>query len=162
MTDLPPLAVVDIDGVLADVRHRLKYVESRPKDWDRFFDSAIDDEPLAEGLATVRRLVEAGHEVVFLTGRPLRCRADTETWLRRHGLGTHRLLMRREGDRRPARLVKRDELRRLARGREVAVVVDDDPEVCAALNADGWPVMVADWMSRPEALHVAQEKEGRT
>lgn len=32
-----PLAVFDIDGVLADVRHRLPHVQGRPKDWDAFF-----------------------------------------------------------------------------------------------------------------------------
>ncbi|MCA1822676.1 MAG: hypothetical protein ABR520_01265 [Mycobacteriales bacterium] len=161
LSELAPLAVVDIDGVVADVRHRLRYVESRPKQWDRFFAAAVDDQPLREGLAVVSRLAD-GHEVVFLTGRPERCRADTEAWLATHGLAGHRVVMRREGDRRPARQAKRDELRRLARGRTVAVVVDDDPEVCAELTADGWPVLVADWMPRPESLHVAQEREGRT
>ena len=35
-----PLAIVDIDGVVADVRHRLVHVQSRPKDWDAFFDAS--------------------------------------------------------------------------------------------------------------------------
>ena len=32
-----PLAIFDIDGVVADVRHRLHHLESRPKGWDEFF-----------------------------------------------------------------------------------------------------------------------------
>jgi hypothetical protein len=44
-----PLAVFDIDGVLADVRHRLHLVEGRPKDWDGFFAAAADDPPLTRG-----------------------------------------------------------------------------------------------------------------
>jgi hypothetical protein len=48
----------------------------------------------------------------------------------------------------------------------VSVVVDDDAQVCAALQQDGWPVMHADWMPRPDAqdraLDQAQEHLGRT
>jgi hypothetical protein len=53
-------------------------------------------------------------------------------------------------------------LRRLAQGRSVAVVVDDDPQVCAALRRAGWPVLVADWMARADELEAAQEQRGRT
>jgi hypothetical protein len=44
----------------------------------------------------------------------------------------------------------------------VAVVVDDDAEVCTALERDGWPVLRADWMEDAPALHAAQEQHGRT
>jgi phosphoglycolate phosphatase-like HAD superfamily hydrolase len=156
-----PYAVLDIDGVLADVRHRLRHIEGRRKDWAAFFAAAPDDEPLPEGLAVAQRLA-ADHAIVYLTGRPERCRADTEAWLRRHGLPAGRVLMRAEGDRRPARQAKPRLLARLAASGRIAVVVDDDPAVCAALQAAGWPVLVADWMGRPAALDAAQEREGRT
>ena len=156
-----PVAVVDIDGVVADVRHRLSHVARRPKDWDAFFAAAPDDPPLAEGLDRVRAL-RARYDVVFVTGRPERCRADTEDWLARHGLGGLPVVMRREDDRRPARRTKLDEVRRIAAGATIAVVVDDDPDVCAALTAAGWPVEQATWMARPAALHAAQERDGRT
>ena len=159
--DRLPLAIVDIDGVVADVRHRLHHIERRRKDWDGFFAAAVDDPPHEEGLAIVARLA-ADHEVVFLTGRPERCRADTERWLDDHGLGGHRLLMRPEGTRRPAAEVKREVLERLAAGREVAVVVDDDPDVLAAMAAAGHPTFHAGWGDRSPALHRAQEVEGRS
>ena len=49
--DARPLAVFDIDGVLADVSHRLPFVARRPKDWDAFFAAAVDDPPFAQGVA---------------------------------------------------------------------------------------------------------------
>ena len=64
------MAVFDIDGVLADVRHRLHHVASRPKDWDAFFGAAADDPPLTEGLGAVATADRAGHVIVYLTGRP--------------------------------------------------------------------------------------------
>jgi hypothetical protein len=160
-----PLAIVDIDGVVADVRHRLRHVTRHPKDWDAFFAAAEQDPPHDEGVAVVHRLAR-GHEVVFLTGRPERLRDDTSRWLRRHGLDGHRLLMRPEGDRSPAALVKRRLLDDLARGREVAVVIDDDPVVVATMAEAGYATLHADWESRPDdderALRTAQEVEGTT
>jgi phosphoglycolate phosphatase-like HAD superfamily hydrolase len=158
--DPRPWAVIDIDGVLADVRHRLHHLECRPKDWDAFFAAAPDDAALPEGLAMVGTLAGA-HELVYLTGRPERCRDDTVAWLARHGLPEARLVMRREGDRRPARQAKLDLLRRLAARRPVAVVVDDDPRVVKAEREAGFTVLHADWMGREDTLFDVQEG-GRT
>jgi hypothetical protein len=157
----PLVAVVDIDGVVADVRHRLHLVESRPKRWPEFFAAADDDPALEVGVSLVHQLA-ADHDVVWLTGRPERTRAATVRWLAAHDLPAGTLLMRGDRDFRPARVTKRDELRRLRRTREVAVVVDDDPEVVALLQADGFPVRLADWLPHSSTLRAAQEREGRT
>jgi len=160
-----PLAFVDIDGVLADVRHRLHFIERRPRDWDGFFAAAVDDPAHPEGIALVETL-QADHEIVFLTGRPHRLAADTERWLAQHGVGGHRLVMRPERDRRPAASVKLELLRRLARGRQVAVVIDDDADVIRTMRNAGYPTFHAAWEQRgdadEQALNVAQEKLGRT
>ena len=160
-----PLAIVDIDGVVADVRHRLHHLERRPKDWDGFFAAAGDDPAHPEGLAVVGRLAE-GHEIVFVTGRPSSLRAVTEAWLAEHGLGGHDLVMRAARDRAPARVVKPQLVARLAADRPVGIVVDDDADVLAAMAGRGWPVFHADWERRATeedvALHEAQEAEGRT
>ncbi|MGH3488552.1 MAG: hypothetical protein ACRDP8_11670 [Actinopolymorphaceae bacterium] len=162
-------AVVDIDGVLADVRHRLRHVERRPKDWEAFFAAAAADPPLAEGIAVARRLA-AEHEVVYLSGRPERLRTTTERWLARHDVPPGRLLLRRDGDHRPARQLKLGVVRRIAATAHVAVVVDDDPEVCDALEVAGFTVFRAAWAPVDKtddthlerALRDAQERDGRT
>lgn len=156
-----PLAFVDIDGVVADVGHRVHHLEGPSKDWDAFFAAAIDDPVHPEGVAVVAGLV-ADHEVVFLTGRPERYRVDTERWLVRHGMGSHAVVMRPNGSRRPAATLKRGLLDRLADGREVAMVVDDDPLVIDAMRAGGRPTFEATWGGRNDALHRAQEVEGRS
>ena len=160
-----PIAIVDIDGVVADVRHRLHHITTRPKDWEAFFDAAVDDPPHEQGLRVVRTLAR-DHEIIYLTGRPARLRRATDEWLARHGIGGHTLLMRADGDRRPAAQVKVQLLQRLARTREVAVVVDDDAQVLAAVRAAGFTTFPADWEQRAldedRALEAAQEREGRT
>ena len=158
-----PYAVIDIDGVVADVRHRLPHLNTRPKDWDAFFAAAPDDPLLDEGAAVAHRLAE-DHVVVWLTGRPERCRRDTERWLRAMALPEGQVLMRTSGDRRPARSVKVQALRRLARRRPVAVLVDDDPAVVQAARRAGYAVFAADWMPAggAESLYAAQESDGQT
>lgn len=158
---MKPLAVFDIDGVLADVRHRLRFVERKPKDWDAFFDAAIDDPPLAKGVALAVASAK-DCEVVYVTGRPERCRRDTLAWFARHGLPPGTLSMRRGRDFRPARVAKLELLRRLAGDRAVAVVVDDDEQVCDAYEAAGFRVLRARWMSEEPVLQQAQEQDGRT
>lgn len=159
------LAVLDIDGVLADVRHRLPYVQRRPKDWRAFFDAAPNDTPLPEGLARAKDLAARG-DVVYLTGRPERCRMDTEVWLETHGFPKAIVVMRPDTDRRPARLYKLEEVRRLAKSAEIDVIVDDDRLVVDSLAAAGFTVEYAQWMPESEpqqsSLFEAQEREGRT
>ncbi len=177
----PPtsIAVFDIDGVLADVRHRLHHVTARPKDWDAFFGAANADPPLAEGLNAVQTAARAGHAVMYLTGRPERCRAGTLAWLTEQGLPAGELFMRADSDRRPARITKVATLNRLARRFRVAAFVDDDAAVVEAVRRAGFPVLHAQWMepstsgvdsapgaegavSAQEVLFEIQESEGRT
>lgn len=156
------IAAVDLDGVLADVRHRLHHVRTPPKDWDAFFAAAPQDPVLEQGRETVNRLAEV-FDVVYLSGRPERCRDDTLAWLEAHDLPpAQELVLRPWGDRRPARMVKVEALRRLSRDRTVAVLVDDDPLVLDAARAAGFDVLPADWMPAEEALRKAQEEEGET
>ncbi|MEE1742690.1 hypothetical protein PUR49_40120 [Streptomyces sp. BE147] len=156
-----PLAVFDLDGTLADSAHRQHHLEGRTKDWNAFFTAAVDDPPLAEGVALALERAE-DCEVVYLTGRPERCRRDTLDWLARQGLPGGRLHMRRNDDRRPARRTKLDTLKRLGRTREVRVLVDDDELVCDAAEAAGFTVVRACWAVAADVLKDAQEREGRT
>lgn len=156
-----PLAVFDIDNTLADTAHRQHFLERRPRDWNGFFGAAPADPPLARGIALALESA-ADCEVVYLTGRPERCRADTEEWLVRNGLPEGRVWMRGNQDRRPARTTKLDVLRRIARGREVRMLVDDDELVVQAARAAGFRTVLAQWAEEAPELKAAQEGEGRT
>jgi hypothetical protein len=162
VTVLPPLAVLDVDGVVADVAHRLHHLDRRPKDWRGFFAAAGRDPVLEPGLLLARDLATE-HEIVYLTGRPEHLRRTTTRWLDRHELPPGRLLMRARGDFRPARVIKLEALRALeGSGGTVEVVVDDDPEVVATVRGAGFAVVHATWAVRSAPLQAAQEREGRT
>ena len=161
------IAVIDIDGVLADVRHRVVHLEKRPKDWGSFFRLASKDPPLAAGIDAAHRLAEV-YEIVYLSGRPEHLRRDTEAWFRRHGLPEGELHLRPRTDFRPARDFKVTMLRRFEERAPVAVLVDDDPDVLDAARRAGFDVLPATWMGSAddapelEELHKAQEEDGRT
>jgi phosphoglycolate phosphatase-like HAD superfamily hydrolase len=152
------LAVFDIDGVVADVRHRLHHL--RKHRWHRFFDDAGTDPLLPEGARLVAELARE-HEIVWLTGRPDWLRGTTADWLAEHELPGDELHMRGAGDYRPARIYKLEVLRRL-RGRGIAALIDDDVEVIDAALAAGYPAVLADWVPRDGDLRDAQERLGRT
>jgi uncharacterized HAD superfamily protein len=156
-----PVAVVDIDGVVADVRHRLPFIENPPKDWDAFFAAAGDDPPLPEGIALALALQHT-HRLVWLTGRPEHTRTTTEAWLARHGLPTGPLMMRGDADRRPARHTKREMVRDLATQYRIGLIVDDDPAVVRDLRDAGYAVRLADWLPHSSTMRAAQQREGRT
>lgn len=147
---MQPYAVFDIDGVLADVRHRLHHLERRPKRWDRFFAAAPDDAVLAAGHRLVQRATAVGLQVVYSTGRPAPYRADTERWLAASGFPDVPLYMRRAHDRRPGRLMKLQTARMLRDQGSVAFLVDDDPVVVRELRQDGFAVVHAAWMFHAE------------
>ncbi|SBT90221.1 HAD superfamily, subfamily IIIB (Acid phosphatase) [Streptomyces sp. DI166] len=156
-----PLAVFDLDNTLADTGHRQHFLESKPRDWDGFFAAASADPPIPEGIALALAQAEEC-EVVYLTGRPERCRTDTLEWLAAQGLPEGRVYMRRDTDRRPARRTKLEILRRLARTRDIRVLVDDDELVCEDAERAGFAVVRARWTAPSAALKNAQEREGRT
>lgn len=160
----PGPAVFDIDGVLADVTHRLHHIERRPKDWGAFFAAAHEDPPLPEGVQLAQQVARE-RPVLYLTGRPESLRTVTQRWLEEHGLPAGPLLMRRPRDFRPARQAKLELLREI--GRSVHVVVDDDVSVVDALRQAGFAVLHATWAPVPrghqqDTLWAAQEQDGRT
>jgi phosphoglycolate phosphatase-like HAD superfamily hydrolase len=154
------IAVFDIDGVVADVRHRLHLLERRPKDWQGFFAAAAEDPGLDEGINRVLAAV-GQHDVLWLTGRPNSLREVTRRWLTDHGLPVTELIMRPARDFRPAPVLKVAELDKL-RPRQVELFVDDDVRVIAAAAKAGFPAVLADWMEASPVLSQAQDQAGRT
>lgn len=155
----------DIDGVLADVRHRLHHVQSRPKDWVAFFTAAAADAVLPEGLAAVRRAAAQG-SFVYMTGRPERYRGLTSRWLRENDFPAATVHMRSDTDRRPGADYKMELLLGLGGPARVTGVYDDDPAVVARLLAAGFTVEHVTWMPvagpQQQTLFDLQERHGRT
>lgn len=91
--------VVDMDGTIADCRERArKYLETSPKDWDKFYDSCAEDKPIWPIIHLVQSLMR-DYVIVFCSGRRESCRKDTVSWIKRFfGYDMCMILLRSNGD----------------------------------------------------------------
>jgi hypothetical protein len=126
-----PCVIVDIDGVLADGAHRQHLV--RAKRWR--------DSPIAE-TAVLLRLLDQDLVVVLLTGRPVRTREPTVTWLAEHGYRWDLLVMKEDGDLRKATFSKREAVTVLrAAGYTPVLALDDEPGNVAMYREESIPCL---------------------
>lgn len=128
---MPKIIIVDIDGTVADITHRLSHIEKKPKDWNSFFDEVDGDKPIQEVIDAVKHLSEK-YNVVFCTGRKDAVRSKTETWLKKYfGTGfKFQLLMRRNNDFRSDDIVKPELLSKAGiKPEDVAIAFDDRSSV---------------------------------
>lgn len=135
----PGIVVFDIDGVLADGRHREHFLASRPKDWVSFFALLGDDGPIVRGIERLQSM-RVVHDCVLLSGRPERTRAATHEWLVAQGIGELPVYLRPDHDYRPAPEFKAEVLAALGGPSMVSLVIDDDEHVVDALKAAGYQV----------------------
>jgi uncharacterized HAD superfamily protein len=88
------VAIVDIDGTVADVRHRLHFIETTPKNWKSFFDRMDEDTPIVPMIKLVKAL-SSKMTIFYCTGRPANYGSITTNWLNLAELpDTKNLLMR--------------------------------------------------------------------
>jgi hypothetical protein len=80
------ILVIDIDGTLANLEHRLHFIDKEnptSEDWDKFFDPelVIKDTPIELSQEALEACADYFDDIVFLTGRIEDLRELTETWL---------------------------------------------------------------------------------
>jgi NLI interacting factor-like phosphatase len=130
-----PIVLVDMDGTLADSRHREHFVTGKRKNWKAFFEAMDADKPNPAIRDWVRQLA-ADHEIVIVTGRPQEYLPNTVDWLRHYDIPFQQVLMRSAGDHRPDYVVKEEMLSLLPLER-VAFVLDDRESVCEMFTRRG-------------------------
>lgn len=139
--------IVDIDGTLADIDHRLHLLPVKQEDgsygpagphWKDFYAGMPDDTPHPEIIALSNAMHASDYDIVLCTGRSDDTREVTETWLNQHGVRYHRLYMRRCGDHRPDDIIKEEMLDRLlANGFRPLFAVEDRARVVAMWRRRG-------------------------
>ena len=130
----------DIDGVLADLTHRLHH--QREKNYDAFYNAVemSHDKPIKSGLATLQAFQHIASVVLMVTGRPEHTRQATINWLADQRVDYHDILMRKDGDHRKSGVVKvelikkRMELDKKLGNKVEYIFIDDDPANILAVN----------------------------
>lgn len=161
MSTARPKAVIwDLDGTLSNDAARAHFVEverGRARDWHSYFDAIDTDPPIAASMEVLRAMHAAGIRILFLTGRPEYTRAKTMRWLEANGLTEYdALLMRPEGEQRPAGFFKAEVVDRLRRDYELVCAFEDRIDVAEMLRQAGVPVFLygAGAEAAAEALEV--------
>lgn len=125
------IVVVDLDGTIADLSHRLHYIKGKNKDWESFYDEVDKDKPI-ENIIYLISVLHERHKILFLTGRSGVCSYKTNDWIEKHLYIPYMiesdLMMRKEGDHRPDTEVKPELLKKYLKynpDSEVAFILDD-------------------------------------
>ena len=143
MTTKPKAIIVDLDGTIADLRHRLHLVKYRPRTphtWNEFFDQCSKDTP-HEHICELLRALQ-GVRIIIVSGRPDSHRQVTIWWLRVVAkVPFDELHMRVAGDRTPDRVIKRHILEHLRKEYEIILAIDDRPSVIRMWKEEGVPVL---------------------
>lgn len=137
-----PIVLVDIDGTLADGRHREHHVQGSSKDWQSYYEMLADDQPIDLVVRWVRELAK-DHTICIVSGRPDTYQHETMTWLAGADVAYDWIFMRGGGDKRPDVMIKNDILKHLPKDK-IAFAIDDRPsvirEVWRANNVRVFPV----------------------
>lgn len=143
LTDRSPYVLCDIDGTIADVKHRLQYAKGETKDWKKFFSLISED--------TVRKDVQnilvaeynKGRTIIFVSARPETYKKETLEWLHKNMLTfAWTVIMRRANDKRVDTEVKKQMLDTYFPDKsKIALVIDDRPSVIRMWKEEGLNVL---------------------
>jgi len=148
--------ICDLDGTLCNVDHRLHHVQKtdgnglkRKADWDAFFagtpQDTVNDAVHAVLMAWLKEEEQSSfkdeqRKVIFCSGRPERCRHDTNMWLINNyngPVGDAYLHMRKDGDFRRDDIVKEEILNAHIDKDRVMFVLDDRQQVVDMWRRNG-------------------------
>lgn len=142
MTDInaETCVIFDLDGTLADCRHRLHHIKNGNNNWPAFFDDMSLDMPSAY-VVTLAQLTYNSRvtALVICSGRPDSHKQPTIDWLTAQDVKFDELLMRKTGDARPDVEVKLEMLEEIRKKYEVLFAVDDRPDIIKMWRENGVP-----------------------
>lgn len=138
--------VFDIDGTLADIEHRKGLLETKPKQWNKFFELASKDEPIEPMISLMMQLADNNrsefypNQIILATGRPERTREATKEWLW-NTIGDTDIVaiyMRPDNDRRPDHIIKVEQAKAITEQfGDISIWFDDRAPVINALRDIG-------------------------
>lgn len=122
--------IVDLDGTLCDVEHRVHHVHAKPKNWHAFNSAMDEDKSYFWCLELIAAMKARGYKILFVTGRDENFRSNTEAWLKKHQVEYDALHMRKAQDFREDSDIKEEIYKKMIEpNTQVLFVVDDRKSV---------------------------------
>ena len=123
------LVIFDLDGTLANVKHRLNLLAPPSPDYSSFDAACIFDEPIASTVAIAKAFHSSGFQIWILTGRSQNYESQTRGWLHKYQIPYDKLLMRPNGDRQPDYKLKKDWALKYALTKRAICALEDRDQV---------------------------------
>jgi predicted kinase len=101
----PKAIILDIDGTMANIDHRLHYMKQPKKNWAGFF-ADISKDSVNEWCRQIACRFQDNYEIIMCSGRGDNLRKETEYWLSKHQIPHDHLLMRHRQDHRADYIIK--------------------------------------------------------
>lgn len=138
--------IVDIDGTLADVEHRVHHVRGDNKNW-KAFNQSMENDQLNVWCKKLIDAMKAKHlEVLLVTGRDEDYRTHTEKWLKQHQITYDHLWMRSAKDYRSDDIIKKEIYQqKISDHYNILFVVDDRISVVKMWRSLGLVCLQCDW-----------------
>jgi len=122
--------LVDLDGTLCDVEHRVHHVQQEKKNWKAFNELMVHDDLNHWCFELIEAMAARDYKIIFVTGRGELSRTPTENWLKKHAVNYDLLFMRGVLDIREDSDVKEEiYIREIEQIYQVLFVVDDRKSV---------------------------------
>lgn len=138
--------IVDLDGTLCDVDHRVEFVRKVPIDWQGFNDRMSADKVNLWCQELIEAMSAKGCDIYFITGRGEDYRGLTEEWLKRHHINYQGLFMRPANDMREDAEIKEEQYVKHLKGKfNILFVVDDRLSVVRRWRELGLVCLQCDW-----------------
>ena len=139
-----PCIIIDLDGTLCNIDHRLHFVKGDgKKDWRSFFESLRTD-TLNTWCAKILHKFSTDHQIVLCSGRPNEYREITINWLKENYIYPFQydLYMRKRHDFRSDFIIKEQILDfEILTRYNVLMSVDDRGSVCDMWRKRGIPTL---------------------
>ncbi|MBT7611376.1 MAG: hypothetical protein HN576_16570 [Bacteriovoracaceae bacterium] len=138
--------IVDLDGTLCNVDHRVHHVQKKEKDWKLFNEGMAHDGIYLWCFELILSMKNSGYEIIFLTGRDNSYRDQTCTWLEKNKIQYDTLHMREVTDHREDHIIKNEIYKRVIEPQKnVLFVLDDRLSVVKMWREIGLICLQCDW-----------------
>ncbi len=108
MTLRKPAIIVDLDGTLCDVEHRVHHVRGATRNWKMFNELMVHDTLNHWCFEIIEAMSQRSYQILFVTGRAEEYRFHTQEWLNKENVKYDQLYMRGVLDQREDADVKED------------------------------------------------------
>lgn len=139
--------IVDIDGTLAHIEHRVPFVRQDPPDWHNFMVRIPGDTLNYWCKEIVDAMIDKDYKIILITGRGEKWDDLSHAWLKEHDIKYDLFFSRKSGDRRPDEIIKKEIYQKNLQDKyEILFVLDDRLSVVKMWRDDlKLPTLQPEW-----------------